>query len=251
MLLEPRKTYPKIDTLYTRDEKFNLTRQIRRPEFASINKWILTEKIDGMNVRVCLELDTIKSQGGGNQREEWVVNFYGKSDKAKLPMNLQFKLTELFPIKVLQELWLPKKDPETKAMIDQQYPITLFGEGYGQKIQKGGSQYFHEDAEGLDGVGFILFDVLVGNESWLEWDQVCDIAEKLDIPRVTSAIIDIDQLDDIVTAVEYSTVSEQSLINDSKRESEGVVARSIPALFNARGQRVMWKLKTSDYVEKK
>ena len=42
-----------------------------------------------------------------------------------------------------------------------------------------------------------------------------------------------------------STVARQEGKADHK--AEGVVACSVPQLFNRRGQRVMWKLKTKDF----
>ena len=44
--------YPKIETLFTRDEKFKVTDIIRLPEFENIKKWLVTEKIDGTNIRI-------------------------------------------------------------------------------------------------------------------------------------------------------------------------------------------------------
>ena len=45
-------SYPKIETLFKRDEKFNITDEIRCPEFDNIKKWLITEKIDGTNIRI-------------------------------------------------------------------------------------------------------------------------------------------------------------------------------------------------------
>ena len=50
--------YPKIQTLYDRDEKFKVDpTQIRCPEFSLITRWLITEKIDGTNVRIVRTTD--------------------------------------------------------------------------------------------------------------------------------------------------------------------------------------------------
>src|SRR3972149_6496013 len=48
--------YPKIDTLFERGEDFKVdVTRIRRPEFEIPQRWLVTEKGDGNNVRVSLE----------------------------------------------------------------------------------------------------------------------------------------------------------------------------------------------------
>ena len=56
--------YPKIETLFERDkDTFKVTDKIRLPEFEMIDNWLITEKIDGTNVRV------IYSPSESNQAE--------------------------------------------------------------------------------------------------------------------------------------------------------------------------------------
>ena len=70
--------YPKIETLYDRNEDFKVdTTAIRMAEFELIKRWRVTEKIDGMNVRVV-----------------WHANpqnllFWGRTDNANLPVTAQ------------------------------------------------------------------------------------------------------------------------------------------------------------------
>ena len=54
-------------------------------------------------------------------------------------------------------------------------PITVYGEGFGAGIQKGG-QYQAEK-------GFIVFDVMVG-KWWLKPDDVAEIADSLGLDTV-------------------------------------------------------------------
>jgi len=44
--------YPKIETLFKRDETFRVTDKLRLPEFALVREWLVTEKVDGTNIRV-------------------------------------------------------------------------------------------------------------------------------------------------------------------------------------------------------
>ena len=145
--------YPKIQTVYLRDPankyKTLLEGEFARPEFEYLadNTWVFTEKIDGTNVRVTWDCAPGR------------ITFGGRTDKAQLPAFLFAELQELFPAEKFAALY-----PET--------PMTLYGEGYGAHIQKGGGNYIP------DGVSFILFDVLIG-EAWLEGHNVIDIAEAL------------------------------------------------------------------------
>jgi ATP-dependent RNA circularization protein (DNA/RNA ligase family) len=150
------QTYHKIQTVYLRDPttkyKTLLAGQFARPEFEYLatNDWIFTEKIDGTNIRVNWDLET--------------VTFWGRTDRAQMPSFLLDKLAELFQAERFRQLY-----PET--------PMLLFGEGYGAKIQKGGGNYIS------DGVDFILFDVMI-SEHYLSRENVQDIADHLGINTV-------------------------------------------------------------------
>ena len=148
--------YPKIQTVYLRDSatKFKtlLEGQFAEPEFEHLSKcnWEFTEKIDGTNVRVMWNGES--------------VVFRGRTDNAQLPAFLFVKLQEMFPVDKFVVLY-----PKT--------PMILYGEGYGARIQKGGGNYIS------DGVSFILFDVKIG-EIWLKREDVADIAEHLSVAVV-------------------------------------------------------------------
>ena len=45
--------YPKIETLFNRDENFKIVEgNYRLPEFENVTNWTITEKVDGTNVRI-------------------------------------------------------------------------------------------------------------------------------------------------------------------------------------------------------
>ena len=150
------KEYHKIITVYERDPETKFRTLIdgkyATPEFEALADldWIWTEKVDGTNIRVMWDGER--------------VTFGGKTGKAQIYAKLVVRLQELF-------------DHEAFAANFNGGPVTLYGEGYGAGIQKGGGNYKS------DGVGFVLFDVLVG-DIWLECHNVHDVAHKLVIPFV-------------------------------------------------------------------
>lgn len=205
--------YPKIETLFDRDEHtFKvIPDRLRCPEFSLITVWQVTEKIDGMNVRVILEADG-------------TVRYSGRTDAAQLPAVLVDYLLTAFPGVAVARAF----DPQTRAV--------LFGEAYGPKIQSGGA-YRNQ-------VAVRLFDVAVLGERvwWLIWPNVEEIASKLSVGTVP--IIDTMPLCDAIAEVRGPSLAARE--DGGSRAREGIVARTEPPLFTRRGERLMWKLKTRD-----
>ena len=203
--------YPKIETLYERDERFSVTDVLKRPVLASINPWIVTEKVDGTNIRVHLDATN-------------AVTFGGRTGAAQLNADLVTHLHRTFTPDKLAAL---RRDPDPVS-------ITLFGEGYGAGIQKGGGAYRPDK-------GFILFDVQIGERWWLDDGAVTEIAEKLNIPRVP--LMGPRSLTEIRELVKAGF---PSIVAEGRCQAEGIVARTIEPLFDARGHRLIIKLKTKD-----
>lgn len=214
-------TYPKIETLFERDKKtFKVDpTQVRRWEFACISEdtWMFTEKIDGTNIRIRVT-------------EDGSVEFGGRTAAAQLPANL---------LEVLNEEYA--KDGEIVERIVAQIrahgvkSLTLFGEGYGPKIQKGGGNYGETPK-------FILFDVLVDEKTWLQPEDVITSAANWGIDHVP--VLNIPTVSDAIAIVQHGF---QSTLSDKIEKCEGVVARPLLNLYDQRGNRVMWKLKTTDF----
>lgn len=126
--------YPKIQSLFKRDDRTHkfIEGEWALPEFEYLkdNLWRATEKIDGTNIRIDWNAQT------------QVVLLGGKTDNAQMPAFLLSRLQVLFPREKFLALY-----PELS--------MTLYGEGYGAKIQKGGGNYIP------DGRDFALFDVLI------------------------------------------------------------------------------------------
>lgn len=215
--------YQKIQTLFLRDDKnIIIPDQFTYPEFEYLkdNKWECTEKIDGTNIRI--ELDFNVHDDGVREVN---VNFKGRTDEATIPAHLYRRLEELFN----NVNWLEVFD------ITSTTSITLYGEGYGTKIQKGGNYI-------SSGVDFILFDVKV-DKWWLQRDAVEDIANKLNIK-----IIPLIGYMTIPEAVEYVKKGFKSTIAENKDyDAEGLVLKTTTGLLRRNGERLITKIKTVDF----
>ena len=217
------RIYPKIDTLFVRDAAFKLTDELRHPVLGDIKKWIVTEKVDGTNIRI------------SKRNDEDLVEFNGRSDNAHMPGDLAKLIIETFTPSKMAGLFVAEAMPGTR--------FTLFGEGYGGSIQKGSRLSLTKK--------FILFDVLIEvpvtegvyQGFWQSDNRVTAIADFLGIRRVP--IIgewDLSQIVDHVSLGIPSRVAETP-----GTMAEGIVARTREPLFDARGNRLILKLKTSDF----
>jgi len=184
------------------------------PALQALNhiEWTWTEKIDGTNIRV--EWDGHK------------VRFGGRTDNAQIPTILLDYLQDTFTEEILEQVF---HDTE----------VVLFGEGFGRKIQNGGSYM-----DSLTGhVAFALFDVKIGS-FWLEDDSVNEIATNLGILTVPST--GFDTLHDRIQALrnqEFFSAFNPSLV------AEGMVGKPVVQLFDRQGHRIMVKLKYKDLAQ--
>ena len=216
--------YQKIQTLFKRDERnIIIPDQFTYPEFEVLKdlKWECTEKIDGTNIRIELA-------SSGNSEDGIIMSFKGRTDKANIPEHLLTKLNWLFDREHLMEA-LNITDGT------QDCNITLYGEGYGAKIQKG-RNYISND------VNFILFDVKVG-KWWLDREAIKDIANKLGINAVPLM-----GYMTIPEAIEYVKKGFKSTIAENKDyDAEGLVLKAPCGLLKRDGERLITKIKTVDF----
>ena len=224
--------YQKINTLFKRDERgIIIPEEFTFPEFGWLKncKWEATEKIDGTNMRVELYFYRNLTENWDMSSElKYSVKIKGRTDNANIPPHLFKKMEDLF----LNVDWL-KIFPDVK---EDSY-VTIFGEGYGIKIQNGGN-YIKND------VNFILFDVRINNW-WLNRTNCEDIARKLNI--------------DIVPLVGYMTIPEaidyvkkgfkSNIAQNKDYNAEGLVLRTPDVLCRKDGNRLITKIKTVDFIK--
>jgi len=217
--------YQKIETLYDRGADFSVdTTKLRLPEFGNVKNWHITEKIDGTNIRV-----EILPDGS--------IHFGGRTENAQIHATLLDYLLATF---TTDKAW------SAFDIGDKEKPFagaTLYGEGYGPKVQSGGK--YRKD------MAFILFDVLVADRWWLSPGNVEDVAHKFAINAVPS-LGDISILpateQDLRDILGDGGNSLRAYIDSNNRvEAEGIVARAAPMLYLRDGRRCMWKLKFSDF----
>lgn len=202
--------FPKIETLYERDDKFKVKPGfLKNRAYSLIKTWLWNEKIDGTNMR-CI-WDHLKQE----------VTFNGRTDNANVPGDLITTMSKMFPAEKLLAIF-----PDAS--------VTLYGEGYGAGIQKGGDLSPTKK--------FILFDVLVNDKWWLNTENVQDVGSKLGVEVVPFiGEYTLDQAAIIVKA------GFQSALNGGKAKAEGMVGRPHETLFDANGDRLIVKLKTKDF----
>lgn len=206
------KTYHKIQTVYLRDPdtkyKTLLKGQFSLPEFKYLaeNEWEFTEKIDGTNIRIIYD---------GKE-----LIFKGKTDKSEFYPGTLERLKILFP-----------SLDKFIEIFNEDATVTLYGEGFGKGIQKGGKY--------LDHVDFVLFDVKIGNW-WLQRKDVNNVAKKFGIFSVP--VIGRGTLYD---AVEKTRKGFKSVWGDFI--AEGIVARPVVELKARNGERIITKIKYKDF----
>ena len=210
------KEYHKIETLFERD--MNGTKKLIEGkyrnecvEYLKDSQWVFTEKIDGTNIRVHWD---------GHK-----VTFGGRTDNAQIPSVLVQKLNELF------------MGSDTEQVFEQKFgqtEVTLYGEGYGGKIQNGGNYKKEQD--------FILFDIEVGG-TFLDRENIEEIAKSFGLQVVPILVVGT-----IQQAVDYVKVQPFSRIAENKEYVlEGLVGTPKVRLFDFMHNRIIVKIKVRDF----
>jgi hypothetical protein len=201
--------YHKIQTIFKRDEKKRIIPgDWSEPEFEYLKDatWRWTEKIDGTNIRIHWD----------GQR----VAIGGRTDNAQIPT---FLLAAIQP--ALAAEGFTKRFPDCDD-------VTLYGEGYGQKIQKG--EHYRPDN------GLALFDVRIG-PWWLEPENVAGIAASFGFesaPEVARV-----SLSEAVAMVREERIVSRWL----GAHPEGLVGTPLVQLFDRKGHRIVAKIKVRDF----
>jgi len=174
--------------------------------------WEFTEKVDGVNIRVVYD------------HEHGQVRMYGKDDKTQIPPFLRAWIeTELTPARL--------------AVLGRS--VCLYGEGYGHRIQKVGTQY------NPDGVRFMLFDMVELDElgrpgPFLSGSDMRACAQQIGIEA--APVVGYGKLHHMIQVVRTGLTSEWGAF-----PAEGIVARPFVPLYGHDQQRIITKVKAKDF----
>lgn len=232
--------YPKINTVFKRDMENGsviILDQFSSEEFEYLldAQWTWTEKVDGTNVRLHYNGDSVTAGG--------------RTDAAQTPGHLIYALAQYNnPAKWNEVFPLDPEDTRTKQKVGDIFnlnidprDITIYGEGYGPKIQNGGR--YSPD------VRFIVFDVRVGRW-WLRREDVNEIANQFGMAIVP--IVARCSLRAAISMVkEHAWAGVETLTShvaqDKTLVMEGLVGTPSVPLFDRRGSRIIAKLKVKDF----
>jgi hypothetical protein len=262
-------TYQKINTIFMRDAKNVIMPYdgFTEPEFEYLRglKWRAEIKIDGTNIRIEVSKEPIWN--GGNPDTvigvRFNVEYKGKTDNAQIsPKMLKFMQDNFPEDKVLTALGLKKEILESE-WVDHKWTYddgetpnyeaipnlyTIYGEGYGLGIQKGGNYI-------KDGVDFRVFDAKVsckyhkGNmqvdDIYLNTEARDEIANKLGANIVP--FYGYLTIDEAVEVVRKGIVT--GMWANPNLVEEGLVLRTDCGLLNRQGKRLIVKIKTEDFVK--
>jgi len=206
--------YLKINSIFKRDQKGNyIIDEFSQEEFSYLYEypWEWDEKLDGTNIRCIWD---------GKDLE-----FKGRTDKAQIPPVLLNNM----------------KQQITEDMLFDQFgdtPVCIYGEGIGEKIQKGGGKYGSPH--------ICIFDILI-NDIWLKKYDVNNIAYDMGIPS-SMGIIDCKDmtLKDMFNNMYMGKLDHvKSHYGDFR--PEGFVGIPKGNFLNRMGKRIMTKIKFKDF----
>lgn len=225
--------YGKTENLLVRDKETHrlIPDTFRIPEVALVadGRWVVTEKIDGTNVRIILSKDETAGLG-------YRVSLKGRSDKANIPAGLDVWIDTR-----VDQLWEEMQLPDDVV-------VTFYGEAYGPGIQKGGD---YGDEKRIAVFDLRTSRLSTDSEGGLcpPWTHAWRSYSEM---KVAAEIVGLETVPEVFTNGELRDMNVlvgegfASLVEGANRLAEGIVAKTDPYLFTGRGERVMFKLKTED-----
>lgn len=182
--------YMKIQNVFKFDEKYRKIIGLNEPyETLKDIQWYGTEKVDGTNTRILWD---------GHR-----ISIMGHTEKSQLPKHLTEYLSNIFLTSEMEYVF---------EQIFEDKEVAIFGESYGNKIQKDGEKYIN------DNVGFIIFDININN-FWLSRENVENICKRLNfdvVPIVFNGTLD--EAKEFILKHPCSTLSKE-------HEMEGLVLK--------------------------
>ena len=260
------KTYQKINTMYKRYQHLNkntcpnkkwleFSNKIILGDFSNKEaeylfdvKWEVTSKIDGTNSKIAYYPSSGEIKVGG--KSDTADSLHGQFEYLQaIADRIKPILAEMYPkecarfSQVLDDNKKPIYEDvdcnESKKIVTlEEEPIYIYGEYYGNGVQKGGSYI-------KDGNDFIVFDIRQQGW-WIPSAMRHEICEKLGLKEVPSlGMMSLREAEKLVIdgfKTLLPNVSDPSLIE------EGVVCRTPINLKASNGERIIVKIKHKDYV---
>lgn len=132
-----------------------------------------------------------------------------------------------------------EKDPNYSSVHMEEVPIYIYGEYFGEGIQKCGKRYINK------GNKFLVFDIK--QQGWWTPKDVRDsLCEKLGLETVP--FIGVMTLADIEDMVRKGFATKFAAADPTLLE-EGIVARPVVPMFDGSNKRIIVKVKYCDYIE--
>lgn len=206
--------YSKIHSPYTRDRatgKWNVG-DWTCPEFALLRdaEWTWTEKLDGTNVRIGWDGESVR--------------VHGRTDNAQMPVDLMAWIQSKVTASACIERFVPRDG--------EPLDVTIYGEGIGPKIQKNGALYGE--------LRVVVFDINIRGV-WLKREAVENTAAALGL-----SVAPVVHVGSIASAIDFVRAGFQSRVSAQPKEAEGLVGRLNPELLDRRGHRIITKVKAED-----
>lgn len=211
--------YGKFSSPFKKDEKFKNTKELS--QHIPRGKWILTEKVDGANIRIVLTKPDEKGD-----REYFIGS-------RKLLLNPDDKGSKQF-FDCLTEINIHKL---INYFQDINSTIVIYGEGYGAGVQKGGIYSPTKN--------FRVFDIRIGS-AYQDFEYV----KKVCIDNQLNLVPIIGETSEITydECLWYLERNKKTLIKEGTGgDSEGLVAKFEPVLLNKYGERLIFKIKFRDF----
>lgn len=216
--------YEKFSSPFKKDDKFFNT--IEMAQNLPVGTWIKTEKIDGTNIRIILT----KPEEGMLQvkREVHIAS-------RKLILNREDKGSNQY-LDCLKDVNLHKIEEYFK---DVDSTVTIYGEGYGAGVQKGGI-YSKEKR-------FRVFDIRIG-EAYQDFEYVKKVCldNQLNLVPIIGEVREITYGECHNSLVKFK---ETLLKEGDGGKPEGIVYKFEPVLLNKYKERLIFKVKFKDFKE--
>jgi len=213
--------YKKYKSPFVKDGNYKNTKELS--QLLPRGTWIVTEKIDGTNIRIILD----------QQKEDGSRDYYIGS--RKLILNNEDKNSKQFLDCI--------KDVNINKLIDYfkdiKHTITIYGEGYGAGVQTG--HIYSQDKN------YRVFDIKIG-DVYQDWTYVCKVCvdNQLNIVPLlgNSKELSYDKCVGLLNTF-HNTLIQEGIGGTP----EGVVYKFEPVLLDKYGERLIFKVKFKDFYD--